>query len=68
MTKFVLPRALSMTFGRPSAIPESYVKLEMPDDHGFYPMPEKSLSSEARNSLNVPFYVATMLVQSIFYG
>lgn len=53
-------RALAMTFGRPCTIPENFVKLELPSERDFYPIPGISSSSEARNNLNVHFYVSSM--------
>jgi len=53
-------RALAMTFGRPCTIPENIVKLELPGERDFYPIPGISSSSEARNNLNVHFFIATM--------
>ncbi|KEF60444.1 uncharacterized protein A1O9_02005 [Exophiala aquamarina CBS 119918] len=60
-------RALAMTFGRPCTIPESFVKLELPSERDFYPITGISSSAEARNSLNVHFYVATIQAYRVLW-
>lgn len=53
----ILDRTLSMTFGRPAAIPESYVKLELPEP--FESMgPSPAEYSQKQDS--VGFFSATM--------
>lgn len=55
-----ISRSMSMTFGRPSAIPESYVKIDLPEP---YPTSSHSVSWASAESLdptNVAFYSATM--------
>ncbi len=54
----ILDRTLSMTFGRPAAIPDDYVKLELPrsfDDGG-----SPGLAADPRNIVSVNFFNATM--------
>lgn len=51
-------RNLSMTFGRPSAIPDSYVKLEMPAETEVDPLSPPSV--EGCNPTNISFFTATM--------
>lgn len=52
------PRTLSMTFGRPCTIPESYVKLDMPlkDMQVLSPAPK----SETYQQLDGWFFTAAM--------
>ncbi|KAJ5714910.1 Transcription factor [Penicillium malachiteum] len=54
----VLDRTLSMTFGRPAAIPDSYVKLELPSKRQF----EKSSAfvDDETSYLSVSFFNATI--------
>ncbi|KAK5052048.1 hypothetical protein LTR84_002852 [Exophiala bonariae] len=61
-------RALALTFGRPCTIPDDYVKLELPKEDGFYPVPSASNSSEARNSINIHFLNATIQVYNILWA
>jgi Fungal specific transcription factor domain len=54
----ILDRTLSMTFGRPGAIPDDYVKLELPrsfDDGG-----SPGLASDSRSLVSIDFFNATM--------
>jgi hypothetical protein len=54
----VLDRTLSMTFGRPCAIPDDYVRLPLPciiDDVG-----TPGVASDPRNVVSVSFFNATM--------
>ncbi|KIX09394.1 uncharacterized protein Z518_00473 [Rhinocladiella mackenziei CBS 650.93] len=64
----VLDRTLSMTFGRPSAIPDSYVRLEMPSEKFFYPQPHLSSSWEAKNPLNVAFFASTIKLYQVLWN
>ncbi|CAI7569790.1 unnamed protein product [Penicillium palitans] len=54
----VLDRTLSMTFGRPAAIPDSYVKLELPSKRKF----ENStgLADDETAALSVAFFNSTI--------
>jgi hypothetical protein len=54
----ILDRTLSMTFGRPAAIPDDYVKLELPQnlDDGASPR----LAADSRLIVSVQFFNATM--------
>ncbi|KAJ5673980.1 hypothetical protein N7462_009419 [Penicillium macrosclerotiorum] len=54
----VLDRTLSMTFGRPSSIPDSYVKLELPSKRDF----EKSSAfiDDETSYLSVAFFNSTI--------
>ncbi|KAJ5787283.1 hypothetical protein N7457_002273 [Penicillium paradoxum] len=54
----VLDRTLSMTFGRPAAIPDSYVKLELPTKHEF----ENSTGfvNDETAALSVAFFNSTI--------
>lgn len=47
-----------MTFGRPAAIPESYVKLDMPTETEVDPLSPRSV--EGSNPTNIAFFNATM--------
>jgi hypothetical protein len=47
-----------MTFGRPAAIPDSYVKLEMPVETEVDPLSPPSV--EGSNPTNISFFAATM--------
>ena len=49
-----------MTFGRPAAIPDCYVRLELPVE---YELADASVTTfEARKEISVGFYSATMFV------
>lgn len=56
-----LDRTMSMTFGRPSSIPGSYVKVSAPTQ---YPQPEPSdlaaIATEQKDPSNVSFFAATV--------
>ena len=57
----VLDRTLSMTFGRPAAIPDDYVQLQLPldlDYQGLLAIPESG--PEYRRKVGVDFFNATM--------
>ncbi|CAL5873913.1 uncharacterized protein PFLUO_LOCUS8197 [Penicillium psychrofluorescens] len=56
----LLDRTLSMTFGRPAAIPDSYVKLDLPVKHDFE-KPTDFVDDET-SVLKVAFFNATMPV------
>jgi hypothetical protein len=58
LISILFPRTLSMTFGRPAAIPESYVKLEMPTETEVDPLSPRSV--EGSNPTNIAFFAATM--------
>jgi hypothetical protein len=47
-----------MTFGRPAAIPDTYVKLEMPVETEVDPLSPPSV--EGSNPSNISFFAATM--------
>lgn len=47
-----------MTFGRPSTIPDSYVKLELPTN--YESVEYSAFSPETHSSLSVAFFNATM--------
>ena len=57
----VLDRTLSMTFGRPAAIPDDYIKISVPQSLG----PEGSgdnheLANDLKREVSVAFFNATM--------
>lgn len=54
----VLDRTLSMTFGRPVAIPEDYVKLPLPCN--IDEVSTTGITSDPRNAVSVAFFNATM--------
>ncbi|OQE36175.1 hypothetical protein PENCOP_c012G02469 [Penicillium coprophilum] len=54
----VLDRTLSMTFGRPAAIPDSYVKLELPTKRKFENSP--GLVDDETAALSVAFFNSTI--------
>jgi hypothetical protein len=54
----ILDRTLSMTFGRPPAIPESYVQLELPVPYASLQQPVSAV--EKGDSLSVAFFNGTM--------
>ncbi|KAK9454013.1 fungal-specific transcription factor domain-containing protein [Dipodascopsis uninucleata] len=64
----ILDRTLSMTFGRPSAIPEFYVKLEIPsvipEDFAPVPAPFKKFSEP---SLSLAFFNATIELYRVMW-
>ncbi|CDM33122.1 Zn(2)-C6 fungal-type DNA-binding domain [Penicillium roqueforti FM164] len=62
----LLDRSLSMTFGRPCTIPESYVKLKMPSAD----MQILTSTTEARNSsqLDGLFFTAAIQLYSIMFS
>jgi hypothetical protein len=47
-----------MTFGRPAAIPDSYIKLDMPTEIEVDPLSPPSV--EGSNPSNIAFFAATM--------
>ena len=49
-----------MTFGRPSAIPEDYIRLDLPLPFPIDASPESHTSAETKKSANVGFFIATM--------
>lgn len=51
---------MSMTFGRPSAIPEDYIRIDLPHPFPIDPAPERNTSAESMNPANVSFFTATM--------
>ncbi|KAL4896204.1 fungal-specific transcription factor domain-containing protein [Aspergillus ambiguus] len=54
----VLDRTLSMTFGRPSAIPDNYVKLDLPAMNGS--MDTSSMRDNDTSSLSIAFFNSTI--------
>ncbi|KAJ5813994.1 uncharacterized protein N7503_000744 [Penicillium pulvis] len=54
----MLDRTLSMTFGRPAAIPDSYVKLDLPSTHQFES--SSALVDAETSSLSVSFFNSTI--------
>lgn len=54
-------RTLSMTFGRPTAIPDSYIKLELPVEIDTLLCPNAPV--DPRKHTSVQFFNATMYVQ-----
>ncbi|KAJ5949651.1 hypothetical protein N7454_001235 [Penicillium verhagenii] len=54
----MLDRTLSMTFGRPAAIPDSYVKLELPSVHQFES--SSDVVDAETSSLSVSFFNCTI--------
>lgn len=62
----ILDRTLSMTFGRPSAIPESYVRTSLP--RPFHDtVPQNSLSLSSDDTLNTDLFVATITLYKIMW-
>ncbi|RYP14197.1 hypothetical protein DL765_006558 [Monosporascus sp. GIB2] len=53
----VLDRSLSMTLGRPSAIPEDYVRLELP----------KAVIGDRENGMGVSFYTETVNLYKVMW-
>lgn len=51
-------RTLSMTFGRPAAIPDDYVKLDLPVKHDFEA--SSSFVDEETSTISVAFFNSTM--------
>lgn len=58
-TLLKLPRTLSMTFGRPPSIPDSFVRLELPQP---YHVVLPGLEEDLNEYLTVGFFNATMYV------
>lgn len=58
----VLDRSLSMTFGRPSAIPEDYVRLPLPT-----PLPISTGSDEEEDAAPVLFFTSTVTLYRILW-
>jgi hypothetical protein len=56
----ILDRTLSMTFGRPPAIPESYVQLELPVPYTEVQQPLSITAGETGDSMSVSFFNGTM--------
>lgn len=56
----ILDRTLSMTFGRPPVIPDSYVKLELPVPYITVDPPRTLTERDKREPLSVGFYNGTM--------
>ncbi|KAJ5655508.1 hypothetical protein N7507_007458 [Penicillium longicatenatum] len=54
----MLDRTLSMTFGRPAAIPDSYVKLDLPSVHQFES--SSAVVDTETSSLSVSFFNSTI--------
>ncbi|KAF7560760.1 hypothetical protein G7046_g3380 [Stylonectria norvegica] len=61
----VLDRSLSMTFGRPASIPESYCRLEMPLYYDLIDSRERPAESNLRCRLSSDFFTATVKLYSI---
>lgn len=51
-------RTLSMTFGRPAAIPDNYVKLDLPSKRDFDE--SSTLVNDETSFLSVTFFNSTM--------
>ncbi|KAH8122456.1 fungal-specific transcription factor domain-containing protein [Trichoderma asperelloides] len=62
----LLDRTLSMTFGRPCTIPESYIKLDMPLSH--MQMLGPSLEMEPCPQLDGAFFTAAIKLYTILYN
>ncbi|KAF4990011.1 hypothetical protein FDECE_14526 [Fusarium decemcellulare] len=56
----LLDRSLSMTFGRPCAIPEEYIRLDLPT-----PLPSSSSIPEEMQELSTDFFNASMIMGRI---
>ena len=57
----VLPRTVSMTFGRPQAIPENYIVVEFPLNQSLDTLSSAASSTEAANRQStVCSFIATM--------
>ncbi|KAI9925245.1 hypothetical protein MW887_006168 [Aspergillus wentii] len=54
----ILDRTLSMTFGRPSVIPDNYVRLELPANHGN--LDTSAIMDNETTDLSVSFFNSTM--------
>ncbi|KAH7304650.1 putative C6 transcription factor [Rhexocercosporidium sp. MPI-PUGE-AT-0058] len=64
----VLDRTLSMTFGRPAAIPDDYIRISLPQSLG----PEESgdsheLANDPKQEVNVAFFNATITLHKIMW-
>ncbi|KAJ5889848.1 hypothetical protein N7504_010658 [Penicillium tannophilum] len=60
----MLDRTLSMTFGRPAAIPDSYVKLDLPSTHQFES--SSALVDAETSSLSVSFFNSTIQSSTLY--
>ena len=63
----VLDRSMSMTFGRPSAIPETYSKLELPRPYPNDSISPGGASVESRNNTNIAFFSATITMYKVMW-
>ncbi|XHG08619.1 hypothetical protein AWENTII_011713 [Aspergillus wentii] len=54
----ILDRTLSMTFGRPSVIPDNYVRLELPANHGN--LDTSAIMDNETTDLSVSFFNSTI--------
>ncbi|KAH8671767.1 fungal-specific transcription factor domain-containing protein [Tricladium varicosporioides] len=65
----VLDRTLSMTFGRPAAIPEDYVRIPLPQalepENGTY---NHQLLDDSRGTASVMFFAATITLYKIMWN
>ena len=63
----VLDRSMSMTFGRPSTIPDTYSKLDLPQSYPLQSDSASGESAESRNSTNVAFFSATITLYKVMW-
>ncbi|OCL03951.1 hypothetical protein AOQ84DRAFT_346868 [Glonium stellatum] len=61
----ILDRTLSMTFGRPATIPESYVKLELPEP---FENPSSSPAEYSHKQDSVGFFSATIKLYKVMWS
>ncbi|KFZ23187.1 hypothetical protein V502_02339 [Pseudogymnoascus sp. VKM F-4520 (FW-2644)] len=61
----LLDRTLSMTFGRPAIIPETYVKLDLPNI--LMQIVGNTTQNEASPQMDAVFYTATIKLYSVMY-
>ncbi|KIY03377.1 uncharacterized protein Z520_00068 [Fonsecaea multimorphosa CBS 102226] len=59
----MLDRTLSMTFGRPPAIPDSYVQLELPV--GFSALDGGAAATDKKESLSIAFFNGTIALYKV---
>ncbi|KAF2501403.1 hypothetical protein BU16DRAFT_450555 [Lophium mytilinum] len=62
----ILDRTLSMTFGRPAAIPDSYVRLELPVDFDCIAADNSAVDPRKRNS--TLFYTMTITLYKVMWN
>ncbi|ETS83703.1 hypothetical protein PFICI_05579 [Pestalotiopsis fici W106-1] len=61
----VLDRTLSMTFGRPSAIPDNYIRIPLPEGLGF--SSSKDIEQEDSEALSTVFFNETIKLYKIMW-